>query len=86
MKVCKRKCIVTHELFDTSELIRVVKTKDNKFFVDSKIDGRGAYISKDIEKIDVIIKHRLLNRAFKGNVPIEVYNLLGNKLKENHER
>ncbi|MCK5807178.1 MAG: YlxR family protein [Mycoplasmataceae bacterium] len=86
MKVCKRKCIATHKLFEVSELIRVVKTKDNKFFVDSDENGRGAYIWVGIKDISILRKHRLLNRAFKGEVPSEVYDILEDKLKEKHER
>ena len=86
MKVYKRKCIVTHNLFEVNELIRVVKTKENNFFVNSRKDGRGAYIWIGLEDLTILKKHRLLNRAFKGEVPLEVYEELEKILKEKHER
>ena len=86
MKVYKRKCIASHKLHEVNELIRVVKTKENEFFIDSSKNGRGAYIWKELEDVTILRKHRLLNRAFKGDVPLNVYDDLENRLKEKHER
>ena len=40
-----RRCVVTKEQLPKQELLRVVKNKENKIFVDEtgKAGGRGAY-------------------------------------------
>lgn len=76
-----RTCIATHKEFPKEELIRIVKTKDNKFFVNSKVQGRGCYISKTASP-DELAKKRLLHRAFKTEVPKEAYDQLALVLKE----
>lgn len=75
-----RTCIVTKEELPKESLIRIVKTKDGQFFVDSELLGRGAYVSKNAD-INIIIKNRLLHRAFKTTVSNEVYEKLASKLK-----
>lgn len=80
MKNNTRTCIATHKEFPKGELIRVVKTKDNKFFVDQNMQGRGCYFSKNTKPED-IIKKRYLHRAFKTEVPKEVYDQLIKKLE-----
>ncbi|MCK5866852.1 MAG: YlxR family protein [Mycoplasmataceae bacterium] len=86
MKVYKRKCIATSKLYEVTELIRVVKTKSNEFFVDSSTNGRGAYIWIGLKDTTILRRQRLLNRTFKGEVPLSVYDEIENKLKEKHER
>lgn len=39
--------------------------------------GRGAYICNSKDCINLTIKKRLLNRAFKANLDVEIYNKLG---------
>ncbi|MCK5945843.1 MAG: YlxR family protein [Mycoplasmataceae bacterium] len=76
----KRKCIVSKESKPREELIRICKTKDNKFHVNSEEKGRGAYVSKDAS-IEVVLRNKLLHRTFKRDVPKEVYNELSKHLK-----
>lgn len=71
-----RKCIATNVVMPKEDLIRIVKTKNNQFFVDSEEKGRGAYISRSSANISELQKKRLLNKSFKGNVPNEVYEKL----------
>lgn len=76
MKINNRKCIVTNKTFPKKELIRIVKLKNNTYEVDSSSPGRGAYVKRDKTIFDEILKKKLLNRAFKTNVPLEVYDRL----------
>ena len=67
-KVPQRKCIACQD-------------RDNKkgeIFIDltGKANGRGAYICKDCECLKKAIKSKALNRAFKMEVPDEVYEKL----------
>ena len=59
-KIPQRKCVVTNEMKPKKELIRVVRNKDGEVFVDptGKKNGRGAYVSRDL---DVILKAEKTN-------------------------
>ena len=81
-KLNNRKCIVSHKTFPKEELIRIVKTKKNNFLVDSNEQGRGAYVQRDPNIFEEIKKKKLLNRAFKEDVPLKIYDELKEKLKE----
>ncbi len=74
MKTPLRMCIVCRKLKPKQELIRLVKVGD-KVVVDEKqkMQGRGVWISKDFEIIQRLKKTRALNRAFKCEVGVEVY-------------
>jgi len=46
-KIPLRKCVGCGEMKDKRALIRIVKTKEDEFFIDStgRKNGRGAYMS-----------------------------------------
>lgn len=77
-KVPQRKCITCQDRDNKKELIRIVKNKEGEIFIDltGKANGRGAYICKDSECLKKAIKSKALNRAFKMEVPDEVYEKL----------
>lgn len=77
-KVPQRKCIVCQDRDYKKELMRIVKNKEGEIFIDltGKANGRGAYICKDSECLKKAIKSKALNRAFKMEVPDEVYEKL----------
>ncbi len=74
-KIPLRKCVVTGELLDKKELLRVVRSKDGKVFLDltSKANGHGAYIKKSEEAILMAKKNNVLARALKCEIPDELY-------------
>ncbi|WP_226578858.1 RNase P modulator RnpM [Halobacillus litoralis] len=78
-----RKCIVTQEMVPKQQLIRVVRNKDGEVFVDDtgKKNGRGAYLSKDLEVIEQAEKQQILNRHLKANVDRDIYEELKAKVK-----
>ncbi|MGL6105920.1 RNase P modulator RnpM [Romboutsia sp.] len=80
-KIPQRKCIACQERDSKKGLMRIVKSKEGKIFLDptGKANGRGAYICKDSECLKKAIKTKALNRAFKIEVPDTVYE---NLLKE----
>ena len=49
----------------------------------NKLGGRGAYICKDKMCIGLTIKKKLLNRAFKSNLDVSIYEKLG-EYEQNH--
>ena len=74
-KIPLRMCIACKEMHSKRELIRIVKNKNGDISLDftGKANGRGAYICNSIECIEKCIKTRALNRAFKEEIPEEVY-------------
>lgn len=81
-KVPLRKCVVSNERLEKKELLRVVKTNTDMFFVDptGKANGRGAYVKKDKTIILKAQKNKLLNKVFDANVPDSIYEELLNSL------
>lgn len=74
-KIPLRKCIVTQERLPKKDLLRIVKNNEGLIFVDlsSKANGRGAYIKKDLEVLEIAIKKKSLNRALECEIPQEIY-------------
>jgi predicted RNA-binding protein YlxR (DUF448 family) len=65
-------------------MIRVARV-NGSFLLDliHKMGGRGAYVCKDENCINLTIKKRLLNKAFKSNLEEGIYKLLEEYEKNN---
>ena len=65
-----RKCLATNEKLAKKELIRVVKNNEGKIFIDltGKANGRGAYIKKSLEAVEIARKKKCFQRAFECEV------------------
>lgn len=74
-KIPLRKCVATNELLPKKEMIRVVKNKEGDVFVDltSKANGRGAYIKKSLEALEIAKKKNCLGKALETTINDEVY-------------
>ena len=74
-KIPLRKCVATQEQLPKKDLIRVVKDKEGKVFVDltSKANGRGAYIKKSLEALEIAKKKNSLGKALETTISEEVY-------------
>ena len=74
-KIPMRSCIVTREKLPKQELLRIVRTTDNSVVADvsGKINGRGAYIKKDIEVLNKDIKNKVLERQLETTISDSVY-------------
>ena len=74
-KVPMRSCVVTKEKLPKLELLRIVKTTDGNIIVDEsgKINGRGAYIKKDIIVLDKAKKSKILERQLETTISLDVY-------------
>jgi len=79
-----RMCVVCRGQSDKKTLMRIVKNKDGQIFVDKtgKANGRGAYVCKNKECFDKLCKTKALNRAFKCEVPAEVYQMIGEEIEK----
>ena len=74
-KIPQRMCVVTRTVCNKKDLLRIVKTKDNEVFVDTtgKANGKGAYITKDINVLERAIKDKTLEKVFGINIDNSVY-------------
>ncbi len=74
-KIPMRTCVVTKESFPKRELLRVVRQPDGSVVIDlnGKINGRGAYIKKDIAVYEKARKSRILDKKLECNISDEVY-------------
>ena len=79
-----RKCLATNERLAKKDLIRVVKNNEGKVFIDltSKANGRGAYIKKSLEAIEIARKKKCFNRALECEIDDSIYEELINIVKE----
>lgn len=74
-KIPLRTCVITKEQLPKKELLRIVRTKEGNVIVDEtgKINGRGAYIKKDINVLDKAIKSKLLEKKLECEIEDSVY-------------
>ena len=81
-KIPMRSCVITGEKLPKKELIRIVRNKEGEVKVDFtfKMNGRGAYLSKDKDLILLAKKKKLLNRALECEVSDEIYDFLITRL------
>ena len=77
-KVPLRKCIVTGEMLPKRSMIRVVRSKEGVVAVDptGKLSGRGAYVSKSEEAVEIARKKNILGRQLEVTIPEEIYDEL----------
>ena len=70
-----RTCVVTREKTHKMNLIRVVRTPEGNVVVDptGKANGKGAYLTKDLEVINKAQKNKILDRALESEVPSSIY-------------
>lgn len=75
-----RTCMACKAKGSKDKFIKIVKNKDGSFAIDwkKKLEGRGCYICNNPECFDKCLKTKALNRAFKTNVPLELYEELKN--------
>ena len=81
-KIPMRSCVITGEKLPKKELIRVVRTPEGAVIVDEtgKVNGKGAYLKKDLETFEKAQKSKILNRKLEVDVPDSVYEELKNKV------
>ena len=74
-KTPMRRCLATNESFPKKDLLRIVRTPEGEVKVDlsGKLNGKGAYISKSMEALELAKKKKVLNRALEGEIPQEIY-------------
>ena len=83
-KIPLRKCVVTQERLPKKDLLRVVKNNEGEVMVDlsGKANGRGAYLKRSNEAIDIAIKKNCLGRALECTIEQEIYDELRKIISE----
>ena len=74
-KIPLRTCVITKEKLPKKELLRIVRTPDKKVVVDEtgKINGRGAYIKKDISVLEKAKNSNILENRLECSIDENVY-------------
>ncbi|MBQ2657226.1 MAG: YlxR family protein [Erysipelotrichaceae bacterium] len=74
-KIPMRRCLATNQSFPKKDLLRVVRTPEGEIKVDltGKQNGKGAYISRSMEALQIARNKKVLNRALETEIPEEIY-------------
>lgn len=77
-KIPLRKSVVSNEVIDKRDLLRIVRNKEGQIAIDptGKANGRGAYIKLDNEEALLAKKKQVFNRAFGQEVDEAFYDEL----------
>jgi len=83
-KIPMRSCVVTREKCEKKDLIRIVRTPEGIVKIDltGKMNGRGAYIKKDISVIEKAKKSKALDRHLEVVVEDSIYEELKNIISD----
>jgi uncharacterized protein len=87
-KVPMRKCVATGEMKPKKELVRIVRSKEGEVSIDltGKKSGRGAYVSKDREAVELAKKKNTLSNHLQVKIENELYDELFELIeKENRQ-
>ena len=82
-KIPQRMCLGCQESHPKKELIRIVRSPEGEYSVDTtgKKAGRGAYICPKQECFEAARKSRGLERSFKNAIDPAVYEALAQQLQ-----
>ncbi|MBR2827661.1 MAG: YlxR family protein [Bacilli bacterium] len=74
-KIPLRTCVVTKESLPKKELLRIVRTPEGEVKVDEsgKLNGRGAYIKKDLLVLEKAKKTKILEKRLECSIDDSVY-------------
>ena len=74
-KIPMRTCVITKESLPKQELLRIVRTPEYDIKVDEtgKLNGKGAYIKKDLAVLEKAIKTKILEKRLECKIEESVY-------------
>ena len=81
-KIPMRSCVVTKEKLPKKDLLRIVRGVDGHVLVDTtgKLNGRGAYIKKDIDVLEKAQKTKILDKALETEISCDIYDEIREKI------
>ena len=74
-KIPMRRCVATQVQVPKKELLRIVRSPEGVVSVDltGRANGRGAYLAKTKEALELAMKKGALARALECEIPMSVY-------------
>lgn len=83
-KIPMRSCVVTREKLPKGELIRIVRTPEGNVLADvtGKINGKGAYIKKNISVLEKAKKSKVLEKMLEVTISEEIYDEINEIIKK----
>ena len=84
-KIPMRSCVVTGEKLPKRELLRIVRTTDGTVVCDlsGKINGRGAYIKKDVDVLEKLVEeHPVIEKILECTISDETYEEVKNEIEK----
>lgn len=76
-----RQCVGCREKKNKSELLRIVKTPEGVFFdLTGKMNGRGMYICKNADCLDLAKRKKIFEHNFGGAFSNDIYDNLKKEL------
>ena len=83
-KIPLRTCVITKESLPKKELLRIVRTPEGDIKVDEtgKLNGRGAYIKKDISVLEKAKKTKILDKRLEVEIEDSVYEEIKNIIEK----
>ena len=74
-KVPMRQCVGCGKMNNKKEMMRVLKTTQHQIALDvtGKMNGRGAYLCKELECLKKARKNRGIERSLKMTIPTKIY-------------
>ena len=78
-KMPMRSCVVTREKLPKFELLRIVRTPEGNVLADKtgKLNGKGAYIKRDIAVLEKAKKSKILEKMLEVPISDEIYDKIG---------
>ena len=79
-KIPMRTCAVTRLKQEKRKLLRVVRTPEGEVMVDltGKQNGRGVYITRDLEVLEKAEKTKVLEKTLEVPIPESIYGKIRN--------
>lgn len=70
-----RRCLATNESLPKKELLRIVRTPEGEVKVDltGKLNGKGAYLKKSLDALQIVKTKKLLERALEIKIDESFY-------------
>ena len=74
-KIPMRSCVVSGEKLPKKDLLRIVRTPEGNVVADDtgKVNGRGAYIKRDINVLELARKNKALERHLEVKIDDATY-------------
>jgi predicted RNA-binding protein YlxR (DUF448 family) len=83
-KIPLRTCVVTKESLPKQELLRIVRTPEGEIEIDEtgKLNGRGAYIKKDLTVLEQARKSKILEKRLECPIEDNIYEKIKNCIEK----